>query len=127
MNTHCSKFCDILEPRCGDTEFDVFPLVTHCALDIICETAMGRSINAQEDSDTPYVRAIYQASDVVFQRQRYTMIEFLFKVLMKVSLALGRLDILPHPSRVEVEADPLHAPRLHQESDCREEGRVRQL
>ena len=73
MNTHCSKLCDILEPRCGGPEFDVFPLVTHCALDIICETAMGRSINAQEDSDTPYVRAIYQASDVVFQRQRYTL------------------------------------------------------
>ena len=44
--------------------------MTHCALDIICETAMGKSINAQEDSDTDYVRAIYDASDIVFQRQR---------------------------------------------------------
>ena len=70
MNTHCSKLCDILEPQCGGPEFNIFPLVTHCALDIICETAMGRSINAQEDSDTPYVRAVYQASDIVFQRQR---------------------------------------------------------
>jgi hypothetical protein len=26
---------------------NIFPLVTHCALDIICETAMGRSIDAQ--------------------------------------------------------------------------------
>jgi cytochrome P450 len=48
---------------------DVFPMVTHCALDIICETAMGRSINAQADSDTEYVRAIYAGSDIVFQRQ----------------------------------------------------------
>ena len=70
MNTHCSKLCDILEPHCGKAEFNVFPLVTHFALDTICETAMGRSINAQEDSDTPYVRAIYEASDIVFQRQR---------------------------------------------------------
>ena len=70
MNSHCEKLCEILEARCGGGEFDIFPLVTHCALDIICETAMGRSINAQEDSDTPYVRAIYDASDIVFQRQR---------------------------------------------------------
>ena len=33
--------------------FQAFPAqfsttVTHCALDIICETAMGRSLNAQE-------------------------------------------------------------------------------
>merc|ERR1712241_858235 len=72
MNTHCHKLCDnILEPvaECGQ-EFDVFPMVTHCALDIICETAMGKRINAQEESDTDYVRAIYEASDIVFQRQR---------------------------------------------------------
>ena len=31
---------------------------------------MGKSINAQEESDTDYVRAIYEASDIVFQRQR---------------------------------------------------------
>ena len=72
MNKHCAKLCDdILEPLSHKAEeFDVFPLVTHCALDIICETAMGKSINAQEDSDSDYVRAIYSASDIVFKRQR---------------------------------------------------------
>ena len=72
MNKHCAKLCDdILEPLSDKAEeFDVFPLVTHCALDIICETAMGKSINAQEDSDSDYVRAIYSASDIVFYRQR---------------------------------------------------------
>ena len=70
MNGHCEKLVEILARQCGRGEVDIFPLVTHCALDIICETAMGRNINAQEDSDTPYVRAIYQASDIVFQRQR---------------------------------------------------------
>jgi cytochrome P450 len=47
---------------------DIFPLVTLCALDIICETAMGRSINAQENSDTEYVRAIHTSSNIVFLR-----------------------------------------------------------
>jgi len=70
MNQQTEKLCDILEPLSAGPAFDVFPLVTHCALDIICETAMGRSLNAQEDSDTDYVRAIYSASDIVFQRQR---------------------------------------------------------
>ena len=27
MNTHSSKLCDILEPHCGQAEFDIFPLV----------------------------------------------------------------------------------------------------
>ena len=72
MNKHCVKLCDdILEPLSRKAEeFDIFPLVTHCALDIICETAMGKSINAQEDSDSDYVRAIYSASDIVFYRQK---------------------------------------------------------
>ena len=69
MNQQTALLCDILGHLCDKPAFDIFPLVTHCALDIICETAMGRSINAQEDSDTDYVRAIYKASDIVFQRQ----------------------------------------------------------
>ena len=45
------------------------PQVTHCALDIICETAMGRSLGAQQCSDSQYVKAIYEASDLVNKRQ----------------------------------------------------------
>lgn len=62
-------FCKQLEKKCDGKSFNIFPFVTHCALDIICETAMGKSINAQENSDTEYVRAVYRSSDIVFQRQ----------------------------------------------------------
>ena len=30
---------------------------------------MGKSVNAQEDSDSDYVRAVYGAGDIVFKRQ----------------------------------------------------------
>ena len=48
---------------------DIFPHVTFCALDIICESAMGRNVGAQHNSESPYVKAIFQASDAIFHRQ----------------------------------------------------------
>ncbi|KAK7861805.1 hypothetical protein R5R35_000573 [Gryllus longicercus] len=58
-----------LEKEVGNTEgFDVYPYITLCALDIICETAMGTEINAQEDSHSPYVSAIYRASELTLGR-----------------------------------------------------------
>ncbi|XP_078582430.1 cytochrome P450 4V2-like isoform X3 [Branchiostoma floridae x Branchiostoma japonicum] len=51
-------------------EFDVFPFITLCALDIICGTAMGQSLNAQENTDSDYVRAIYRISDLIQVRQK---------------------------------------------------------
>jgi len=38
-------------------------MITECALDIICETAMGKKINAQKaETISPYVEAVYNAS-----------------------------------------------------------------
>lgn len=50
--------------------FDCFNVITLCALDIICETAMGRKIYAQSNSDSDYVRSVYKMTDIVFRRQR---------------------------------------------------------
>jgi cytochrome P450 family 4 subfamily V len=71
MNTQCSILCeDVLAPLAGGEEVDIFPIIAHAALDIICETAMGRSINAQQCSDSDYVRAIYEASELIAYRTR---------------------------------------------------------
>jgi len=43
----------------GEKALEICQYVTRCTLDIICETAMGKKLNAQLTSDTPYVRAIY--------------------------------------------------------------------
>ncbi|XP_067002018.2 cytochrome P450 4C1 isoform X2 [Anabrus simplex] len=48
--------------------FDIYPFITRCALDIICETAMGTTIKAQEETDSEYVSAVYEMSELTLQR-----------------------------------------------------------
>ncbi len=51
-------------------DYSSFPYVTYCALDIICESAMGRSVDAQRSNvESQYVRSVFKASDLIFQRQ----------------------------------------------------------
>eukprot|EP00095_Tigriopus_kingsejongensis_P006185 snap_masked-scaffold191_size271209-processed-gene-1.13 protein:Tk06185 transcript:snap_masked-scaffold191_size271209-processed-gene-1.13-mRNA-1 annotation:"jc8026cytochrome p450 cyp4c39 enzyme - green common shore crab" len=52
----------------GQNTIDMFPQITFCALDIICESAMGRNINAQGNSNSPYVQSLFKASDIIFHR-----------------------------------------------------------
>ncbi|XP_072165423.1 cytochrome P450 4C1-like [Diadema setosum] len=47
---------------------NIFPLVTCCVLDIICETAMGKHANAQRETDNEYVLAVRRLSDLILQR-----------------------------------------------------------
>ena len=49
-------------------EIDMFPYVTYAALDIICESAMGKNVGAQSDSDSIYVKSVFHASEVIFRR-----------------------------------------------------------
>ncbi|XP_063240074.1 cytochrome P450 4C1-like [Bacillus rossius redtenbacheri] len=58
----------ILQRHADGTPFDVFPLVARCALDIICETAMGTKINAQDEKESEYVTALYGVSEEVLYR-----------------------------------------------------------
>lgn len=69
FNERCAVMRNILEKKQGSQKFDIFPLITHCALDIICETAMGKKINAQEQSSSDYVKAIYRMSETSQHRQ----------------------------------------------------------
>lgn len=57
MNEQSRILVDKLAEKAdGKTTFDLFPHITYCALDIICESAMGRNVNAQGMSDSAYVR-----------------------------------------------------------------------
>ncbi|CAL8148227.1 unnamed protein product [Orchesella dallaii] len=68
FNEQCAVFKIALEGK-GNTKFDVFPVITLCTLDIICESAMGKKIFAQQKSNSEYVRAIYRISELFQYRQ----------------------------------------------------------
>ncbi|CAJ0931761.1 unnamed protein product, partial [Mesorhabditis belari] len=51
-------------------QFDIFPYVKRCALDIICETAMGTCVSAQTNPKHPYVQAVQRMNELIFMQQR---------------------------------------------------------
>jgi len=57
-----------LSQKADGKVFDIYPFITHCALDIICETAMGVQVNAMANTNSEYVRAVYGISEVIVQR-----------------------------------------------------------
>ncbi|XP_047469313.1 cytochrome P450 4C1-like [Penaeus chinensis] len=58
-----------LQKKADGKTFDIFPYITLCALDVICETAMGRVLGAQADIESQYVKALYRIGTLVQQRQ----------------------------------------------------------
>ncbi|XP_010172881.1 cytochrome P450 4V2 [Antrostomus carolinensis] len=69
MNEQGGILLEKLEKHVDKEPFDIFLDITLCALDIICETAMGKNVGAQENKDSDYVRAIYRMSDLIQRRQ----------------------------------------------------------
>ncbi|XP_030803655.1 cytochrome P450 4V2 [Camarhynchus parvulus] len=69
MNEQGNILVKKLQKHVDKEPFDVFMDITLCALDIICETAMGRNVGAQKNKDSDYVSAIYRMSDLIQRRQ----------------------------------------------------------
>jgi cytochrome P450 len=59
-----SKLCD----NCNATAFDVYPFICLCTLDVICETAMGTTVNAQLEDDGNYVRNVLRSLQFMSER-----------------------------------------------------------
>lgn len=43
-------------------------------MDIICETSMGRSVNAQQEEDSDYVKAVLCINDIIQNRQKNPLV-----------------------------------------------------
>ncbi|XP_036313639.1 cytochrome P450 4V2-like [Pipistrellus kuhlii] len=70
MNEQANILVKKLEKHVDGENFNCFFYITLCALDIICETAMGKNIDAQTNDDSEYVRAVYRMSDLLQERMR---------------------------------------------------------
>ncbi|VDO18703.1 unnamed protein product [Heligmosomoides polygyrus] len=71
MNVHDSQAKVRLERKAvGGKEFDIFPYVKRCALDIICEAAMGCHISSQENHKHPYVGSVRRLNELAFLHER---------------------------------------------------------
>ncbi|KAL7646997.1 UNVERIFIED_CONTAM: hypothetical protein RMT77_002254 [Armadillidium vulgare] len=81
FNRQSLTLVEKLKDKCDGKPFDIFPFVGLCALDMILETAMGRSINAQNNVNSKYVQAIHEITDLVIQRQTRPWLrsDFLFR------------------------------------------------
>nr|CAD7402230.1 unnamed protein product [Timema cristinae] len=68
FNLNGQKLVDKLQKEVNGPEFDICPYVTLCTLDIICETAMGISINAQDGGSADFVEATKVITDAIICR-----------------------------------------------------------
>ncbi|XP_060102428.1 cytochrome P450 4V2 [Heteronotia binoei] len=70
MNEQANVLVEKFEKHVDKEPFDCFLYITLCTLDIICETAMGKSISAQSNKDSEYVRSVYRMSELVDHRNK---------------------------------------------------------
>ncbi|XP_028416571.1 cytochrome P450 4V2-like isoform X1 [Dendronephthya gigantea] len=60
----------LLQAKAGKGEFNIVPYITHCVLDIICETSMGFDIKSQFGRNSEYTEAVLSMSELVQERQK---------------------------------------------------------
>uniref|UniRef100_A0A8C7FAQ6 aromatase n=1 Tax=Oncorhynchus kisutch TaxID=8019 RepID=A0A8C7FAQ6_ONCKI len=96
MNEQAEVLTQKLEKQAGGDPFNCFSYITLCALDIICETAMGKNIYAQSNSESEYVRSVYKMSDIIGRRQRapWYWPDFIYSLLWEGKDHDNRLRIL---------------------------------
>ncbi|XP_052863437.1 cytochrome P450 4d1-like [Anopheles cruzii] len=64
-----TTFVEVLRPFAKSGEsFDIFSQVALCTLDIICESAMGTTVNAQVQYNSTYVLAVKEITNLIQQR-----------------------------------------------------------
>ncbi|GJQ86417.1 hypothetical protein Trydic_g10325 [Trypoxylus dichotomus] len=68
FNNQSDVLVSILKKECTHDNVDIYPFITRCTLDIICEAAMGTTVNAQKDRHSEYVNCVGMLMDIYFIR-----------------------------------------------------------
>ncbi|KAA0709318.1 Cytochrome P450 4V2 [Triplophysa tibetana] len=96
MNEQTDTLIQKMDEHRGGDPFNCFSYITLCALDIICETAMGKNIYAQSNADSEYVQSVYKMSDIISKRQRAPWLwpDWIYRMLEEGKEQSRRLRIL---------------------------------
>ncbi|GIY91742.1 cytochrome P450 4C1 [Caerostris extrusa] len=68
FNDQASILVSKLHQSVHEPWIDVVPLMASCTLDVICQTAMGVSINAQSGENRDYVKAVHDIGNTFMYR-----------------------------------------------------------
>ncbi|PSN45114.1 hypothetical protein C0J52_18783 [Blattella germanica] len=73
---------DRMKSLSDGTAFDIYPLISLCTLDVICETAMGKTVNAQLNYDGEYVKHVLRSLQLLAERfmRPWLSIDWLFNM-----------------------------------------------
>ncbi|XP_014249034.1 cytochrome P450 4C1-like isoform X2 [Cimex lectularius] len=88
LSSFCGKCCD------------VNPFISDCTLDIICETSMGISVNAQIQKSS-YVTALRKMASLITERMQkpWLHLDFLYKLLKSPKEVEDTISILHETTR----------------------------
>ncbi|KAK7874324.1 hypothetical protein R5R35_007798 [Gryllus longicercus] len=81
FNSNGEEFIRQLRKRADGRAFDIWPLCKLLTLDVICETIMGVRVNAQTNSNSPYVKAVNDISTIIIERalRPWELSSFIFR------------------------------------------------
>ncbi|CAL4147212.1 unnamed protein product, partial [Meganyctiphanes norvegica] len=58
FNRQSLKLVDKLHKEANAKPIDIFPYISRCTLDTICETAMGVNLNTQDEPESKYLQSV---------------------------------------------------------------------
>ncbi|CAF1176401.1 unnamed protein product [Adineta steineri] len=100
-----------------DKEVNLYSYIASCALDIICETAMGLNIGAQHQRNSEYVDAVLKLTDLILKRQRMPWMwpDFVFNLLPEGREHNRCLNIVHQFTKkvIHDRAQDFHANQIH--------------
>ncbi|CAD6192818.1 unnamed protein product [Caenorhabditis auriculariae] len=112
-----------LEKYSDGEPVEVLSLITLCTLDVICETSMGKSVNAQlEEKNNEYVWAVHTINELIQERTKNPLLwnDLTYKLFGNGKLHQKCLDILHSFTRKVI--DDRH--RELEQSGWKFEGRL---
>ncbi|GFV34464.1 cytochrome P450 4C1 [Trichonephila clavipes] len=82
FNKQSKVLMGILEVSTQEEFVDIVPLITKCSLDIICESILGKEMHTQTQPSSPYVKAVVNLTEWVFERMQRPWLwnDFMFKI-----------------------------------------------